>query len=51
MGTIRYKVRALRARWHYRGAGSPCLACTWERGDGSVRFAWIYCDKCDWGNR
>lgn len=51
MGTVRYFVRAVRARWHYRGPGAPCLACVWENGDDDTPYHWIYCTRCDWGNQ
>ena len=53
-----YLNKAFRARLYYKRRGYekiqlPCLSCTWEHDpeDTDTPWAWIYCDKCDWGNR
>lgn len=53
-----YLSHAIRARRFYKARGYtkaqlPCLSCTWEHDMDyhETPWQWIYCDKCDWGNR
>lgn len=56
---LRYLVKAWKARHYYKTeraytkAQLPCLACVWEHDpdDDETPWHWIYCDRCDWGNR
>jgi hypothetical protein len=59
MWRIRYALRARQAKRYYRNERGyapnqlPCASCVWEHDpdDTETPWQWIYCNKCDWGNR
>lgn len=46
---MKYKAR-LWSLWRYRQGDKPCLSCVWTEGDNDIRYHWLWCRRCDWGN-